>query len=55
MSELSPKRKEWLRRSCEASGVPVVITDPTVLATAAETLRQPSTAAVAGTSRKAKS
>lgn len=36
---LSEEDCEWLRRSCEASGVPEKITDPEVVLRAAEVLR----------------
>lgn len=36
---LSPEDLEYLRRSCEESGVPVTITDPIALDEAAEILR----------------
>lgn len=36
---LSPAEKEWLAESCEASGVPVKITDPVVLDQLAAILR----------------
>lgn len=36
---LSDADREYLRRSCEESGVPVKITDPAVVLRAADTLR----------------
>lgn len=38
---LSPEDREYLRKSCEESGVPVKITDPTVVQLAADILNPP--------------